>query len=275
MKRTLIDMVQDILSDGDSDEVNSINDTVEAMQVARIIRTTYEEIISSRSWPHLSQRTSLTPAGDINTPTHFTMADNVQYLEWIKYNNRETATSKEMWVDVKYVQPKAFLDLVQSRTSTNTNTQVVDDSTAGNLLILLDKQPEYWTTFDDETIIMDSIDNTIVGQSTLTAERVMAGAYIEPEFSLVDTFIPDLPSKSFSYLLAESKSVAFNTLFQEANSKEEQKSRRQRIYTARNARSQNKAVRTPDYGRKPASQSRRLSDSTDAPTGNRPSYLPS
>ncbi len=274
MKRTLIDMTQDILSDGDSDEVNSINDTVEAMQVARIIRTTYEEIISSRQWPHLSQLTSLTPASDTDTPTHFTMGDDVQYIEWIKYNNRLSATDVEAWIDVKYLQPKAFLDLVHARVSTNTNTQVVDDGTAGNLLITLDKQPEFWTTFDDETIIMDSIDNTIVGQATLTAERVQASAYVEPAFSLVDTFIPDLPSKSFSYLLAESKSVAFATLFQEVNSKEEQKSRRQRVYTARNSRSQNKDIRTPDYGRKPASQGRTRSDSTDAPTGNRPSYLP-
>ena len=274
MKRTVLDMVQDILSDADSDEVNSINDTVEAMQVARIIRTTYEEIISSRQWPHLSQLTSLTPASDILTPTHFTISDDVQYIEWIKYNNRLSATDKEAWVDLVYLQPKDFLDLVQARNSTDTNTQVVDDSTAGNLLITLDKQPQYWTTFDDSTIIMDSIDNTITGQSTLTAERVQASAYVEPPFSLLDTFIPDLPSKSFSYLLAESKSVAFATLFQEASSKEEQKSRRQRIYTARNSRSQNKAVRTPDYGRKPASQSRKTSDSTDAPTGNRPFYLP-
>ena len=275
MKRTLLDMVQDILSDADSDEVNSINDTVEAMQVARIIRTTYEEIISSRQWPHLSQLTSLTPASDTDTPTHFTMADDVQYIEWIRYNNRETATSKEIWVDVLYVQPKKFLELVQSRVSTNDNVQVVDDSTAGNLLILLDKQPEYWTSFDDETIIMDGVDNTITGQSTLTAERVQASAYVEPAFSLVDTFIADLPSKSFSYFLAEAKSVCFATLFQEVNSKEEQKSRRQRVYTSRNARRQNKAVRTPDYGRKPASMAKRTSDSTDAPAGSRPDYLPS
>ena len=121
---------------------------------------------------------------------------------------------------------------------------------------------------------MDSIDNTIIGQSTLTAERVQASAYVEPVFSLTDDFIPDLPSKSFSYLLAEAKSVCFNTLFQEANAKEEQKSRRQRIYTARNSRRQNKDIRQPDYGRKPASTARSRSDSTDAPSGNRPDYLP-
>lgn len=273
MKRTLLDMVQDILSDGDSDEVNSINDTVEAMQVARIIRTTYEEIISSRQWPHLSQLVELTPASDLDTPTQFTIPDNVQYMEWIKYNIKDAGAS-EKWRTIKYLQPKAFLDMVHARVSTNSNVQTVSNGIAGNILILLDKQPEFWTTFDDETIIMDSIDNSIAGQSTLTAERIQASAYVEPVFSLLDTFIPDLPSKSFSYLLAESKSVAFATLFQEANAKEEQKSRRQRIYTARNSRRDNKAVRTPDYGRKPAGTERVSSTSTDAPAANRPWYLP-
>ena len=38
MKRTLLEMTQDILSAIDADEVNSIDDTVEATQVATIIK---------------------------------------------------------------------------------------------------------------------------------------------------------------------------------------------------------------------------------------------
>ena len=41
-KMTLLAMVQDILNDMDGDEVNSISDTVEAEQVAQIIKTTYD-----------------------------------------------------------------------------------------------------------------------------------------------------------------------------------------------------------------------------------------
>ena len=44
MKLTLLEMVQDILSSMDSDEVNSITDSTEALQVARIIRDSYIEI---------------------------------------------------------------------------------------------------------------------------------------------------------------------------------------------------------------------------------------
>lgn len=40
-KRTLLDIVQEILNDMDSDEVTSINDTIESLQVANIVRSCY------------------------------------------------------------------------------------------------------------------------------------------------------------------------------------------------------------------------------------------
>jgi hypothetical protein len=39
-KMTLLEIVQDILSDMDSDEVNSINDSVESLQLAQMIKST-------------------------------------------------------------------------------------------------------------------------------------------------------------------------------------------------------------------------------------------
>ena len=272
MKLTLLEMVQDILSDGDSDEVNSLADTVEAMQVARIVRTAYNEIIDSRTyWAHLSKLIELTAAGAAATPTQFTMADNIQYMEWIKYNKKASG-AKETWEDVKYLKPKDFLDLVHSRVSTNSNVQTVNTGIGGEILILNDEQPTYWTTFDDETIIMDSFDNTV--DSTLQGSKTQASAYVDGTWTFSDTFTPDLPSKNFSYLLAEAKSVYFNSILQEPNSKEEQRSRRQRTVSARNHRRSNKGIRTPDYGRKSARKQYSTNSDTSAPAEGRPWYLP-
>ena len=44
---TLIEMVQDILSDLESDEVNSINDSTEALQVAQIVNSSIIEPVRS------------------------------------------------------------------------------------------------------------------------------------------------------------------------------------------------------------------------------------
>ena len=52
-KMNLLAMTQDILSDMDSDDVNSINDSVEALQVAQIIKTTYYNIIDGKNYAFL------------------------------------------------------------------------------------------------------------------------------------------------------------------------------------------------------------------------------
>ena len=79
-KKTLLAITQDILNDLESDEVNSIDDTLEATQIANIIRTTYEEIISNRDWPHLKTMIQLTASGTSSRPTHMSIEEAVQKM---------------------------------------------------------------------------------------------------------------------------------------------------------------------------------------------------
>ena len=44
-KLTVLEIVQNILSDLNSEEVNSISDTIEADQVAEIVKTTYLDLV--------------------------------------------------------------------------------------------------------------------------------------------------------------------------------------------------------------------------------------
>jgi hypothetical protein len=41
MKMTLLEMVQNILSDMDSEEINSLSDSNEAEQIAKVVENTY------------------------------------------------------------------------------------------------------------------------------------------------------------------------------------------------------------------------------------------
>ena len=45
MKTTLLQLVQSILSDMDSEEVNGISDTIEAKQIASVIEDTYYNLL--------------------------------------------------------------------------------------------------------------------------------------------------------------------------------------------------------------------------------------
>lgn len=247
-KLTVLAMVQDILSDLDSDEVNSINDTIEAMQVAQIIKTTYFNIMDGRDWPHLSQIFKLEASGTTTRPTHMKLPENVVDITIVKYNKRKTTDTFDRMEDVKYKTPEDFLTLVNQRKSDATNILVVTDTTGITLNILEDTAPTYFTSFDDEYVIFDSYDNTI--DSTLQSSKTQCHGKVEPTFTVSDTFIPDIPTQMFSYLLNEAKSTAFLILKQAPNQKAEQHSISQRRRMSQEAWRINKGISYPDYGRK-------------------------
>lgn len=95
-KMTLLEMTQNILSSMESDEVNSISDTVEAEQVATEIRTAYYELMSTLNQPSKKALISLEPSNDPERPNVLKIPDNVIKVDWIKYMNEpETVTSIE------------------------------------------------------------------------------------------------------------------------------------------------------------------------------------
>lgn len=247
-RMSVLDMVQDILNDLDSDEVNSINDTAEALQIAQILETTFYEIIRSRSWPHLKTLVTLTASGSSAKPTHMSLEDEVQELLWFNYDKKKSGDTDPSFQPVTYITPEEFIDYINQRNSDNSNIDEITDYSGVTLLIRNDTAPTYYTSFDEENIVCDSYDSDV--DTTLQSSKTQAYVYVEPTFSQTDVYVPDLPDKAFSYYLAEAKSVAFNALRQAPNPKEEQRSRRQRTRLGKEKWRINGKIETPDYGRK-------------------------
>lgn len=245
-KMTLLDIVQDILNDMDSDKVNSIDDTEEALQVAQIVETTFFEIIADGDWPHLGQLFQPDNTGS-TTPTKMSLPDDVQTLDWFKYDKRTVATNKAAYLPVDYKSPEDFVKILNQRDSTASDI-VVNTQEGSTLLLLNDVAPTYYTSFDNESIVCDSWDSDL--ETTILSSKSQMYGFREPTFSQTDTFTPDLPSKSFPYLLAEAKSTAFNALKQVANSKEEQRSGRQRRRQSLERWRHGGGITSPDYGRR-------------------------
>lgn len=84
-QQTLLQLTQNVLSGLSSDEVNSISDTVESMQVATIIKNKYYDILSRTGYPKLEQAFQLTAPADASTPTLMTIPANIKNLQWLKY----------------------------------------------------------------------------------------------------------------------------------------------------------------------------------------------
>lgn len=247
-KLSLLDIVQDIANDLETDEINSINDTIESVQIAQIVKTTYFEMIGNRNWKHLKTTFQFDASGDNTKPTHMSVPVLVKEIITFNYNKRKVADTKDKYLSVEWKEPEEFLRLTNQRNSSETNITTVTDFGGVSLYIRNDKQPEFYTSFDEENIVMDSHDNTV--DTTLQTSKTQVLGYIEPVWTVSDTFVPDLPSEAFPALLEEAKSTAFFVLKQTTNSKAEQKAQRQQRWLSRKDWKVNGGVRYPNYGRK-------------------------
>lgn len=251
MKKNLLQIVQAILNDMDSDEVNSIDDTIESQQVASIVRQCYEELISNRDWPHLRKIITLNSSLDPNKPTYFRIPETMKELIEFRYDcQKEDDNGRISYRDMKFLYSDAFLRHTSARNSTNPNVQVVTDFSGTKLLIINDQPPTYWTTFDDDHIVLDSYQANI--ESTLQSIKTQCVAYMEPVWVHTDTAIPDLPSEAFAMLTEEAKSTAFNAIKQMVNQKAEAKAQRQQRWLSRKAWRTHGGVRYENYGRRSA-----------------------
>lgn len=241
-------MTQNILSEMEEDEVNSINDSVVALQVADIIRTTYFNIIDSKdSWPWMRELFQLTSLADTTKPTHMLIPSNITDVEFVKYNIRVLADTKDKFTNIKYKFPADFLKLLEVRDSSAPTVQVVTEINGTKLNVRNDKAPQYWTSFDDTYIVFDSFDSDV--DSVVQASKTQCSGGRYPTFTLADNFVADIPVQMFTYLLNEAKSTCFLSLKQMANQKAEQHSVTQRRRMSQSAWKIAKGISYPNFGR--------------------------
>lgn len=248
MKKTLLEIVVDILSDMDGDYVNSINDTDEGLQVAQIVKSTYESMISNRNWPHTARLINLVPHSDNERPTHMKINDPIKEMISVYYDTRKFDDNRLNYTQIRYIDPDAFLRFTNTRNSNDLNTRLITDPSGVKLLITANKAPEYFTSFNDDDLVFDSFDARI--DSSLQASKTQARAYVIPKFEMSDYYIPDLPDEAFAALLEEAKSRAMLRLKQVQDVKAEQESNRQQRWLSRKSwRAHEKDIYPFDYGR--------------------------
>lgn len=223
MKYTLLEMAQTILSDMDSDEVNSISDTTESRQVAEIIRTTYYNIISRADLPEHKGMIELQGSLDPAQPTLMIRPDNVKRIDWIKYFDEEEDLDVYTYVTILPIEQ--YLDMTQAFTNTS-------DTSIGSLVLngttyyyKNDQQPRFCTILNNSNVLFNAYNNTI--DTTLQSSKTMCAGQIVPTFDLVDSFIPDMDIQQFPLLLNEAKSLAFLELKQISNDSAVRESKRQ------------------------------------------------
>lgn len=242
MRYTLLEMVQLILSSMDSEEVNSISDTVESNQVALLLKSVYYDIATDIGLPEHETLFELNASGDPSKPTLMTVPTTVVTMRNLKYDNKSADDTFSNFVDVEFRKFDDFL-------TWTSNYKNFDPTVVGEMDVTFNgesfpflyknnKHPQYYTTADDNQIIFDSYDSTVDG--TLQKSKTMCMGNVYPTFTLADDFTPDLDPSQFSFFINRAKVRAFNELKQQINQEAVTEARRQKIIV------QKRKQKTPD-----------------------------
>lgn len=254
MATTLLDLVQEILSDANGDEVSAISDTTEATQAAAIIASIYEDIASEYDIQAVKRLFKLD--GDANTarPTHMRIPAEFHSVEWVKYDSRVATTDPPNFVDLQYMYPKEFMDMCNMRRVGESNVGTTLDPSGVSINILTDKTPQYYTMFDDRHVVFDSYNSTVEG--TLHQSKTQAYGQMSSKLVLANDTVINLPAELMPLLKNEARQMFFDSHAGGATRTVVERASRSRVrmqrlrHTMRNNREQFKHT-GPDYGRRP------------------------
>ena len=262
---TVLQMVQNILSRLSSDEVNSISDTTESMQIATILQNKYYDIVSRGSFEEHSQLFQLNPSNDPTKPTLMFVPQGVSRIEWLKYydtnpddssttqsdqfgayskhdvnvdlqnnsgNTPGSGTTAPGYIYVTILGITQFLEMINrfDPTQSNVGSWTFDDANNNypnnfTFLYLNDRQPKWCTVLSNAYVIFDAYDST--QDTTLQASKTMGYGEIVPVFQLQDNFVPDLDDQQFPLLMNEATALAFYELKQQPHALVDRELKRQ------------------------------------------------
>jgi len=227
MQYTNLQIVQTILSSMDSDEINSVSDTVESQQVLEIVKTTYNDIVSRSNLAAHKIPFNLGASNDSTKPVLMTKPSNISTIDWIKYDCRLSTEVDPNWEYIPFEPFDTFMSMTQSLNPTESDVDTMTITSDGFTFTFHFKNntsPSMYTVYGDGNLIFNAYDSTV--DTTLQSTKSLGWGTKNLTFVSSDTFVPDLPDDLFSLLINEAKSLAWAELKQTAHAKAESTARR-------------------------------------------------
>ena len=251
MQTTLLEMTQEILSGMDSDEVNSLNDTIEAASVAKVIKRAYKSIATKNDLVAAKTLFQFDSSTDIDFPTHVTKPDYIHSIEWVKYDVRESDSVPNIYKEVYWMDPEEFLYHAQANTDSPYRKEVILDSGV-KIWVWNSRAPTYYTSFDDHTFIFDAYNINI--EDTIQTSKTAGYGQRTLDLVVDDLTVIDLPEHLMDALYSKAEAMCWSKW--KDNIPDEIKKERaynevrlQRLRDV-NRRSTQHKVGAPNYGRK-------------------------
>lgn len=224
-KMTLLEMVQNIASALETDEVNSITDTTESLQIAEVIKETFYELFTNTDIPEMQGMVRLESVSSLDSPNYLKIPDGISKINSLRYKEFTSG----QYFELKYVNPEIFIEhsfKIDPSLYTTGYVSTVDPDSGITYYVANNGPPAFYTIFGDKYVAFNSFDSAV--ENTVQGDNSIVFGQKNVEFNLDDAFVPPLDANLFPLLLAESKSVCFINQKQITSSKEEIRARRQK-----------------------------------------------
>lgn len=247
-KKSTLDIVKNILSDLDSEDVTSITDSIEAQQIANVVQNVFENMCASRIVPEHNALVTFLDLNDLTKPTELGISDpslvSIKKIYSVEY--RTGVAPNQQFKELYFVEPDVFLS--RSPKNGTTGAVIVPTLPYGvEVLIYEDREPSYYTSFDDTHVVFDSYNSA--NNTALQAADFRVFAQTLPTFPTVETDTINLDETLVQYLLEESKSICFSLFKGGPDPKIEQQARRLKSYIQDDKYKIDKGFKRPMYGR--------------------------
>lgn len=223
-------------------QVNSISDTEEALQVASIIEDKYYSMLETMDWPVDSNYLPLV-ASNVNAgPTTLSIPAEVDKIDHLRYDG----------VSLDYIDPELFLQkALDPANADNADMTLVQFGPDIQGYVLKNKNPEYFTTFDDKLIVCDSYDAET--EDKLVTSKSLASVFKHQVITIDDSTPIPITKKMEPYFLAEVKAACFKKIKQQVSDEDERDRRiqRSRLQTeAKKQQDKDTSSKSRGFGRK-------------------------
>lgn len=225
-KYTMLEYVQLIGEAIESDEIDELDETIEATTIMNILQQTYNEVLDRRDWEFLRDRVvQLDPrnAADAAQINQLRIPESVTAIQCLRY-----LSTQGKYTDLTYLQPCDFLAQLHGRNAADANIATVPNPDGVPMYILTDKAPTYYTSFDEESIAFDAYE-TVRGIGNQLADTVIVGNIKPVPVWANPLAVLPIPERMNSLVLNEAIATANYRLRQTADPRAERLARRQNI----------------------------------------------